>query len=512
MKRPVLFLGILFILANTLPLAHAQTTPKPKVILTVRRVGTLETLLDGLPKVKASLVWTTGEGRRLPYAAWPVTLKSRFSELFQKLMENQKDLGMSLPSIDESANGGSNRVYYSADQAFDLYAAHAAHVLFVEYKHLVPWTLKDFPEIQLEELLQSSSYVARIKPSPNQYPEGIQPNRDFQEAPENEGLGELNGDPRIGYLFLNGKTSRRHRNLIGATQAETLVNLTAWLRDNVGHGPLEGENLDKERAALQKHNRWLDGRLSAPAGYRTAVAILGCHSASKLMVDLARSVNIPLLHVRALDNQLKDDTAGHYFSRTHGGLIFGRGTHPLVLWHTDDVYAQPGSLCYPVDTASGQLLDQAAADKKFFETHWTTPGVLERAGFLFKLELVKPGEGYGLGTRGEYEDRYDFGMGIGYWNKKGASQLDSLYQIVYEGELCGSNMVQMAANQIIETQLDLNIKEYLGDVDPKTLPLLKPVKAYGNAARTALKGLGGSEKFIAIDKKREEDRGSDLMF
>jgi hypothetical protein len=230
------------------------------------------------------------------------------------------------------------------------------------------------------------------------------------------------------------------------------------------------------------------------------------------MVDLARSVNIPLLHVRALDNQLKDDTVGHYFSRTHGGLVFGRGTHPLVLWHTDDVYAQPGSLCYPVDTASGQLLDQAAADKKFFETHWTTPSVLQRAGFLFKLELVKPGEGYDLGTRGEYEDRYDFGMGIGYWNKKGASQLDSLYQIVYEGELCGSNMVQMAASQIIETQLDLNIKEYLGDIDPKTLPLLKPVKAYGDAARAALSDLGGSEKFMAIDKKRDEERGSDLMF
>ena len=418
MKLSVLCLGIALILASPLPLAHAQTAPKPKVILVARRVEALEAFLDALPKVKSCLVWITGDGKRLPYSTWPDTLKSRFSELFQKLMENQKDLGMYLPSVDDSANGGSNPVYYTANQAFDLFAAHAAHVLYVEYKHFVPWSLKDFPGVQLEELLQSSSYVARIKPSSNQYPEGIQPNRDFQEAPENDGLGELNGDPRTGYLFLNGKTSKVHRNLIGATQVETLMNLTAWLRDNVGHGPLEGENLDKERAALLKHNRWLDGRLSAPPGYRTAVAILGCHSASKLMVDLARSVNIPLLHVRALDNQLKDDTAGHYFSKTHGGLVFGRGTHSaLVLWHTDDVYAQPGSLCYPVDAVTGQLLDQTAADRKFFETHWRAPGVLEKAGFVFKLELVKPGEGYGLGTRGEYEDRHDFGMGIGYWTK-----------------------------------------------------------------------------------------------
>ena len=79
--------------------------------------------------------------------------KSRFSELFQELMENQKDLGMHLPSVDDSANGGSNHVYYTADQAFDLFAAHAAHVLYVEYKHLVPWSLKDFPVIQLEDLL-----------------------------------------------------------------------------------------------------------------------------------------------------------------------------------------------------------------------------------------------------------------------------------------------------------------------------------------------------------------------
>ena len=52
----------------------------------------------------------------------------------------------------------------------------------------------------------------------------------------------------------------------------------------------------------------------------------------------------------------------------------------------------------------------------------------------------------------------------------------------------------------------------MGDVDPETLPLLKPVKAYGDAARMVLKDLGGSEKFIAIDKEREAERGSDLMF
>jgi len=80
------------------------------------------------------------------------------------------------------------------------------------HRHLVPWSIQSRPTAELDQLLASGSYFARIIPSvsPNEYPAGIQPNRDFQEAPQDEDQAELIGDPRVGFDFLSGKTSVTH--------------------------------------------------------------------------------------------------------------------------------------------------------------------------------------------------------------------------------------------------------------------------------------------------------------
>jgi len=248
---------------------------------------------------------------------------------------------MRLPSPNNVLPSG--RAYFTADQAFDVYAAQVAHTIHVEVAHLVPWSIQSHPAAELDELLASSAYFARIgKSETTGYPAGIVPGRDFQEAPENDALGELNGDPRIGYDFLGGKNSSAHRKLIAETELETLVNLTEWLRENVSHGPMDDQKA--HRVALQ---RWLDERLRAPKGGKTAIAVEGCHSSSKLMVDLARSVNIPLLHARALDNKLLGQ-GGHFFNRTHGGLVYGwGGKQPRILWHTDEINASQGMVLLP---------------------------------------------------------------------------------------------------------------------------------------------------------------------
>ena len=51
---------------------------------------------------------------------------------------------------------------------------------------------------------------------------------------------------------------------------ETLKNLTIWLRDNVDHGEMDDKVGDRA-----KRLRWLDERLRAGPGQKTAMANLG---------------------------------------------------------------------------------------------------------------------------------------------------------------------------------------------------------------------------------------------
>jgi hypothetical protein len=111
--------------------------------------------------------------------------------------------------------------------------------------------------------------------------------------------------------------------------------------------------------------RWLSDRLRAASGQQFAEANHGCHLASKLMVDLARSVNIPLLHVRS---QQTGGTGANFFVRTHGGLAYGwGGREPRVRWHTDDIYANTGELPFPLDPSTSKPAAPDVAARQCFD-------------------------------------------------------------------------------------------------------------------------------------------------
>ena len=473
------------------------------------QAGSLGSFLEGVPELKNRIIWVAGDGKRQSFDDWTPVMKGRIEEFYRRLLAKSPDLGMYLPSPD-TIDSHSGCAFFTAEQAFDVYAAHVAHVIYVEAQHLVPWSIQSDPTVELDELLGSSSYFARIARSSggNQYPAGIQANRDFAETPENNGLGELNGDPRIGYDLLSGKRSATHKSLIGETQLQTLVHLTAWLRDNVGHGPMDGSARE-----LVKKYRWLDERLRPLPGENVALALDGCHSASKLMVDLARSVNIPLLHTRAYDNQTTPGN-GSFFNVTHGGLVYGWGgpRQPRIIWHTDELYATQGKVCFPIDPRSGVLLTQEQADQAYFDEHWVTPQTLAKAGFVYHLERVIPGRGYGQPSRGEYEDRTDYGMMCGYWKKQGTSDLPELFLLSHDYALCGDPLLQLACRRgSINAQLTSNINAYKGDFADNDLPLLRPVIDYVERADAALKTLGGPEKFQLLSKEAKANQGKNLL-
>ena len=467
---------------------------------------TLDAFLESAPALKDRIAWIAGNGQRVNFADWTPAQKARLELFYRRIAAGDRDLAMKLPTEKDVDSGG--HFFYPADVAFDVYAAHAAHVLYVEARHLVPWSIQALPAGQMDELLNSSAYFARIGPSKgNTYPAGIQAGRDFTDPPENDTLGELIGDPRIGYDFLSGKTSATHKSLIGKTDLETLANLTMWMRDNVGHGPLDGD-----ANARVKAQRWLDQRLQPGKGMKVAMAVTGCHSGAKLMVDLARSVNIPLLHVRALDNELGDQP-GYFFSRTHGGLIYGWGgpRQPRVLWHVDEIYASTCDDCFPIDPKTGNLAAPDVATQMFFDEMWLTPAALIKAGFVYKLEKVFPEKGFGHDGRGEYEDRIDYGMMCGYWKKQGKSDLGELFLLTHAYALCGEPLLSLQANNVLEAQLTDNIKLDIGGLAASDFAAPHTMAEFSARAAAGVKALGGPDQVDKRIKAYEDSRGGNLM-
>ena len=462
---------------------------------TAKGAASVEAWLDANPTVKARVVWTTEEGKVEPFADWSPAMKTRIEGFYHKLMSGTKNLGMKLPT-EETAN--QNGAYFTPDVAFDMYAAHVAHVIYVENKHLVPWSIKERPAVELDVLLASKSYFSRILPAAKRkYPPGIEANRDFQETSENYSLGEWLGDPRVGYDFLAGKTSAAHRNLIGKTELATLVNLTAWLRDNVDHGPIDGQ--DRERA---KNYRWLEQRLGVYPGEKMAIAIQGCHSSSKLMVDLARSVNIPLLHVLTHDI----DEVGHF----HGGLVYGwGGAEPRMVHHTDIIYALESRICFPMDESGTALLAPEQANQHYFDTCWRSPESQAKLGFVYHIEPVTP-----IATEAArlINNRADHGWLGGTWKHEGKANLPLLFEkVIAEDERCGANFLQAFVKNSKGGTVSSLIKKYCADMAEDNLPAVRPVKDQAERAVAALKLIGGPEKLAQLVQERKNARGQNLF-
>jgi len=478
----------------TQPLRAAEPPRRPP------GAGSLEAFLARPGAVRESIVWQEADGRTVPFDAWPAPRKRRLVEIYRKLRRGEKDLGLRLPSP-KNVDPSSGCAYFTADQAFDVYAAHVAHSLRVEVERLVPWSLTARPPAELAAIFSSASYSAPIGPSRNTgYPAGIRPGRDFMEAPENAGLGELDGDPRVGFRFVTGETSTSGKSLVGKDELETLVNLTVWIRDDVGHG-----NIPRD---LDETHRWLEDRLRPAKGEKYAVANAGCHSASKLMVDLARSANIPLLHVRGQERDRRD---GHFFNRTHGGLIYGwGGREPRILWHTDDIYAMTGEPPFPID-GRGALLPPAEAARAYFDARWLTPAELEGYGFVYKLEKVYPGRGFGASSRGIYEDRLDYGMMSGYWRSEGDSKLHLLMRMDQHFRIGGEYILHLACNEILPAQLAADIASYRGGLPADQLPPMHSVEEYAARAKAIVEALGGCAAFREAFEKWKAGRGANLM-
>ncbi len=333
---------------------------------------------------------------RLNAFTWGNAHRQRLQALFEGMIFGLKDLGLDCPDPEtQLVRSGQRRnadgtvswsgpevasdLLYTPSQAFDVFAAGVAHALALEVRGAVPWSLLDMPETELRELFDSTSYVSRIMPGYDYMLQApFRSNFDFLSAVQPSTSYAFVCDPRVGYRFVRGETSASGLNLVGADVDSTLSSLTDFFRNNVDHGSYEAW-----RDASGQTYITLRDRLRRRTVGITAAE--GCHGATGLFYDLAKSVNIPLLRVAT--RQDYGTSHGH-----HAGLVAHWGAGVMrYLHHTDDIYAMRYAPSFAI-RADGTAMTAAEEKRAFFDNTWERVGAYTPWGFLYEgLEPITPG-------------------------------------------------------------------------------------------------------------------------
>ena len=166
-----------------------------------------------------------------------------------------------------------SQVYFSREDAWNMYLAHVAHALKVEVHKLVPWSLADHPEEDLALFFDSRYYLTYV-PSEGMYK--------FSLKIPGGRSGVTDWSPEVGYDFLHSQ------GMIG-TQAETVYNFTNWVRENLVHAnnstPVDWD----EYPGFPP----VEAILYPPEGQRHWTN--GCTGTTSLYIAILQSVNIPVV-------------------------------------------------------------------------------------------------------------------------------------------------------------------------------------------------------------------------
>ena len=363
------------------PGGKSPDNPLARCRMALRFAGQFHTpiaeALEACPMLARAIEWEHERGSLQPYVEWDKARQARLEDLFQRLLDNRSNLGLSCPDT-RVAMPFLNNVYLTEDEAFGIYAAHVAHAIYLEATRRVPWSIVGVPLDELRILLASPSYFVRLPEKPVEFwPHHPDPARVFR-LPQRAAFGDgLVCDPRVGYWFLSGATSTAGENLIGATEEETLARIGVWMARDVGHGGDADHVLEHHRQYSYLQDR-LKRRAYSPHPW--AIMPVGCHSAASFIHDLAKGLNIPLLAV--LTSDTPRETWEPFHGNYHQGLIFHSARKDMrLLWHADDFYqATTLSPHFPIDER-GRALAPAAALRLFFDVNFVARDVLTEHGF-----------------------------------------------------------------------------------------------------------------------------------
>lgn len=444
--------------------------------------------IDGCLRLKNQIIYESPTGERIPFIRWTEAQVNRINQIYARIAANEEDLGLNCPDPRMSQLSTITPVFYylNPEPAFDIYAAHVAHAIYLEANHLVPWSIQNLPIIQLKELFDFHSYFVPILVDRNtRYPSHIRAQRDYQlPARGVYGPDSLVCDPRVAYQFIRGLSSRSHENMLGESPESTLTNLSHWFKNNVVHGDIR----DREALILYAYlSQKLRGRETRDFS-NAIVANKGCHSAANLLYDLAKSVNIPLLNVAIQESESRE---GSFLTRTHRGLIFKAGSSsPLFLYHLDEFYANGdilGPIYTPIEGSPPNLLEEK---NLLFQGEWVNPATLEAWGFHFfnTYPIIIPGEDYGMPAEASSVNRADYGYFAGYWEGTSA-QLALKYSLEKSYQYCSYSLVS-AYCDLSRSAFDDNFRTRFTP-SSRMLPVERSLTDFYNRARSCVEAYGG---------------------
>ncbi len=504
------------------PVKPALVLVKPQVPGVTREIS-VDERLRGCEVLRKKIYWQDAGGRQIPYDQWGEPSKGRLDEVFQALLRGDRDLGLQCPDPARALHSN-KRTYLSAAEAFDVYIAHVAHVLYLEATAKVPWRIGCRGVGELNHLLVSDRYHSIIADSDQiDYPSHIQPGSDFQTPFYAKNAPILSCDPREGYRFMTGALSHQTENLLGVDEEDTLANLSLFFRDHWVHD----ETLGATNGSPQLEQHVLLSDRLKPTGITKRSAYLGCHGAAGTFYELARSVNIPLINAGFLVGQSK---TGHFSNRAHRGLIYGAYSPDIrILWHIDNLYANFPGPVFPVNSA-GVALNESDAKRRYFDRHWPTAEQLVSWGFVETLVRVVPGIGFGDPDAGQYEDYPQFGYLGGYWqisdraeqlfNKPPTTQAEWQVYNSYAGDIekkwALENYYQLGSRDLVyhacngsDGQLALYslIDNYLeGSRTGLVVPVTRSKPDYWQHAQSAVTAHGGCAAVDAVYRQWEQGR------
>lgn len=423
----------------------------------------LTDILDACPALKSAIMWQTPTGSFVGYDDLGVERTDRIEELYAALVRGDEELGVACPdpTTRTKFSGATHprATYLTAAEAFDVFAAHVAHVFYVEASRQVDWSLTSMHPLELAELLSSDRYQSIIPILPAEaYAMGyglwhdlVTAGVDYQLNPRSFAAPGLICDPRDGARFLSGENSTSGESLLASTQQETLANMTLWASENFYHGDCSGPDCD-----VPEYKFFLRDRLRYSAMHARITVPLGCHSAQNVLYDLARSINIPL---RAGSmRQTLNDNDYYFFFMNHGALVFDfAGENPRILQHVDDDYAVDSTPPILLRAGEGAVSRREIA-ATMFDAMWATRAELEAFNFevATAFPIVHPGDRYG-GMISAYEEYADFGPMVGAWMPvEGHEPLDSTpaveganypagmaqYTLYQQMQVCGARLVE----------------------------------------------------------------------
>ncbi len=328
----------------------------------------LEERLERCWGLANQIQWQLPDGRYLSYPDWPREKKERLEYFFQQYQRQASVIGMvceTTTAPDRLPN------YLHENEAFDMYAGQVAHAFYVEANRLVPWSLTSLPLLEVSVLLNSNSLFSIIvdRSSMGRMPDmgEFRAGRDYQLVPHWT-LNEYPCDLRQAFGLMSGRNNTLGRSLIGADRTETMANLSLWAAKNLTHQfvmPTSDQFRDRFSS------RDFDGERVIPAP-------AGCHSASRMLRELARSVNIPLLagYSTTLPPDLQANHAringmGYSFlGFSHAGLVYQWSTSPRILVHVDNLYAENDAPFWAIQEGDSRVVNERELARRFYEVMW----------------------------------------------------------------------------------------------------------------------------------------------